>query len=118
MDEQVRLPEAVRRDRIVVVAALVSILALAWGWLLYGAGMEMTALEMTAMAGMDGWLMEPAVWTPAYFLLIVAMWSVMMVAMMLPGAAPMLLLFARVNRRDKGAGAPLLPTASFAVGYL
>jgi predicted metal-binding membrane protein len=119
MDEQVRFLEAVlRRDRIVVIAGVVLLLALAWGWLLAGAGMEMSALDMTRMAGMDGWLMEPAVWSPAYFILIFAMWSVMMVAMMLPSAAPMLLLFARVNRRDKAAGAPLLPTASFTAGYL
>jgi predicted metal-binding membrane protein len=83
-----------------------------------GAGMEMSAVEMTAMAGMDGWLMRPAVWTPAYAVLIFAMWWVMMVAMMLPSAAPMLLLFARVNRKDKSAGAPLVPIALFAAGYL
>ena len=41
---------------------------------------------MTAMAGMDGWLMQPAVWTPGYVILIFAMWWVMMVAMMLPSA--------------------------------
>lgn len=119
MEAQLRLLEAVlRRDRLVVVAALVLVLALAWGWLLAGAGMEMSALAMTGMAGMDGWLMEPAIWTPAYFVLIFAMWWVMMVAMMLPSAAPMLLLFARVNRKDKAAGAPWLPTALFAAGYL
>ena len=114
-----RLLEAVlTRDRVVLVAGLMLILTLAWGWLLAGAGMEMSAIDMTAMAGMDGWLMEPAVWTPAYAVLMFSMWWVMMVAMMLPGASPMLLLFARVNRKDKAAGAPLLPTALFATGYL
>jgi predicted metal-binding membrane protein len=115
----VSLLEAVlRRDRLVLVAGLVVVLAMAWGWLLAGAGMEMSAIEMTRMAGMDGWLMRPAVWTPAYAVLIFAMWWVMMVAMMLPSAAPTLLLFARVNRKDKAAGAPLLPTLLFAIGYL
>jgi predicted metal-binding membrane protein len=42
----------------------------------------------------------------------------MMISMMLPSAAPMLLLFARVNRKDKAAGAPLAPTTLFAAGYL
>jgi len=102
----------------VLVAGLAAVLVMAWGWLVAGAGMEMSAVEMTAMAGMDGWLMRPAVWTPAYAVLIFAMWWVMMVAMMLPSAAPMLLLFARVNRKDKSAGAPLVPTALFAAGYL
>ena len=119
MDAQALVSKALlRRDRVVVIAGLVSVLSLAWAWLLAGAGMEMSALEMTGMAGMDGWLMEPAVWTPAYFAVVFAMWSVMMVAMMLPSAAPMLLLFARVNRTDKAAGAPWLPTAAFATGYL
>ena len=112
------LEAVLRRDRLVLVAGLVAVLAMAWGWLLAGAGMEMSAVEMTAMARMDGWLMQPAAWTPAYAVLIFAMWWVMMVAMMLPSAAPMLLLFARVNRKDKAAGAPLMPTTMFATGYL
>ena len=102
----------------VLVAGLLAVLVMAWGWLVAGAGMEMSAVEMTAMAGMDGWLMRPAVWTPAYAVLIFAMWWVMMVAMMLPSAAPMLLLFARVNRKDKAAGTPVVPIALFAAGYL
>lgn len=112
------LEAVLRRDRLVLVAGLVAVLAMAWGWLLAGAGMKMSAFEMTGMAGMDGWLMQPAVWTPAYAVLIFAMWWVMMIAMMLPSAAPMLLLFARVNRKDKSAGAPLVPTILFATGYL
>ena len=112
------LEAVLRRDRMVMVAGLVVVLGMAWGWLVTGAGMEMSAVEMTAMAGMDGWLMRPAVWTLAYAALIFAMWWVMMVAMMLPSAAPMLLLFARVNRKDKEAGAPLVPIALFATGYL
>jgi len=106
------------RDRMVLGVGLVAVLVMAWGWLVTGAGMEMSAVEMTSMAGMDGWLMRPAVWTPAYAVLIFAMWWVMMVAMMLPSAAPMLLLFARVSRKDKPAGAPLVLTALFAAGYL
>jgi len=112
------LETALRRDRLVLVAGLVVILALAWGWLLAGVGMEVGTVEMTTMARMDGWLMQPAVWTPSYAVLIFAMWCVMMVAMMLPSAAPTLLLFARVNRKDKASGAPLAPTTLFAIGYL
>ena len=107
-----------RHERLVLVAALAAIVAMAWGWLVVGAGMDMSAIEMTAMAGMDGWLMQPAVWSLSYALLIFAMWWVMMVAMMLPSAAPTLLLFARVNRKEKAAGSPLMPTGAFATGYL
>ena len=42
----------------------------------------------------------------------------MMLAMMLPGAAPMLLLFARVNRSHKAQDRPYVPTGIFAAGYL
>lgn len=112
------LEALLRRDRLLLGAGLVVVLAMAWAWLVAGAGMEMDTIEMTAMAGMDGWLMRPSVWTPRYALLVLAMWWVMMAAMMLPGAVPMLLLFARVNRKDKLAGPPLVPTALFGAGYL
>ena len=46
------------------------------------------------------------------------MWWVMMVAMMLPSASPMVLLFARVNRSQKAKDAPFVPTSVFAGGYL
>jgi predicted metal-binding membrane protein len=46
------------------------------------------------------------------------MWWVMMVAMMLPSAAPTLLLFARVNRKDSAAVTPLIPVGLFAIGYM
>lgn len=107
-----------RRDGWWLAAALAVIVGLAWGWLLSGAGMEMSAVAMTAMAGMDGWLMAPAVWTPGYAALIFAMWWVMMVAMMLPSAAPMLLLFARVQRQSHSDTAPWVPVGLFAAGYL
>jgi predicted metal-binding membrane protein len=112
------LEAIIRRDRLVLVTGIVVMSALAWGWLVLGVGMDMSAIEMTRMAGMDGWMMQPAVWTSAYALLMVSMWWVMMVAMMLPSAAPMLLLFARVNRKEKADGSALMPTGAFATGYL
>lgn len=111
-------PALARGERLGLLLALAMLLALAWGWLLAGAGMDMSALDMTAMAGMDGWLMTPATWTPGYAAVVAAMWWVMMVAMMLPGAAPMLLLFARVQRRGADGRAPWLAAALFAAGYL
>lgn len=111
------LESVLRRDRLVLGAGLVAVVVLAWGWLLFGAGMGTRAVEMTAMAGMDGWIMMPAVWSPAYAALMVAMWWVMMAAMMLPSAAPTLLLFARVSRSQQAAS-PLTPAAAFAIGYL
>jgi predicted metal-binding membrane protein len=44
------------------------------------------------------------------------MWGTMMVAMMLPSAAPAILLYARVHRHSMGAASP--PTMAFLAGYL
>jgi len=114
------LEAVLRRDRFVVVAALVAVIVVAWIWIVLGAGTGMSAVAMTQMAGMSDidLMMARAVWTPAYAALIFAMWWVMMVAMMLPGAAPMLLLFARANRAQKARDRPYVATGIFAAGYL
>jgi predicted metal-binding membrane protein len=119
------LESLVRRDRLVVVTALVTVIAVSWAYLLVGAGMGMSAFEMTRMSqagaaeGMAGMaMMTPAIWTPSYAVLIFFMWWVMMVAMMLPSAAPMILLFATINRRQRETGHPHVETSIFAVGYL
>ncbi len=98
----------VRRDRLVVVIALTVVVALSWAYLVAGAGMGMAGMAM----------MAPVVWTPGYAVLMFFMWWVMMVAMMLPGAAPMILLFATVNRKQHEVGHPHVATSLFAVGYL
>ncbi len=119
------LEAIVRRDRLVVVTALIAVIALSWVYLLAGAGMGMSAFEMTRMSqlgiagGMAGTtMMTPAVWTPDYAVLMFFMWWIMMVAMMLPSAAPMILLFAAVNRKQCETGHPHVGTSMFAVGYL
>ncbi len=124
------LERVLRQDRLVVITALGVVVAIAWIWLIVGAGTGMSAVGMTrgsgmpikatmgAMAGMGAIVMTPAVWSLSYALLMFAMWWVMMVAMMLPSAAPMLLLFARINRNQKAGERPYVPTAMFAGGYL
>jgi predicted metal-binding membrane protein len=124
------LDEVVRRDRLIVVTALTAVIALSWGYLLAGAGMGMSAFEMTRMSrlGMAGGMSEecmagmammtPVVWMPGYAVLMFFMWWVMMVAMMLPSAAPMILLFETVNRKQRETGHPHVATSIFAVGYL
>ncbi len=105
-----------RRDRAVVVAALVIVIALSWIWIVTGAGTGMDAVEMTRMP--RDMVMTPATWTLAYAVLMFAMWWVMMVAMMLPSAAPVLLIFARVSRQQGGTARLWTPTGCFAAGYL
>jgi predicted metal-binding membrane protein len=114
------LETVLRRDRQAVVAALVAVIAMAWVWILFGAGTGMSAMDMLAGPGADGMagMMAPAVWTVGYAGIMFSMWWVMMAAMMLPSAAPILLLFARINRKQKAAGRPFIPTGIFAAGYL
>jgi predicted metal-binding membrane protein len=113
-----KLEAMLRRDRLVFVAGLVIVVAMAWTWLLLGAGMNMSAVEMTQMAGMNGWLMQQAEWTPGYAALMFSMWWIMMIAMMLPSAAPVLLLYIRVIRKDKRASASPVMGSVFAAGYV
>src|SRR5215831_684042 len=102
------LEAVLRRDRIVVLAALVAVILVSWIWIVLGAGTGTSAVAMTQMAGMPDMdmMMERAMWTPGYAGLIFAMWWVMMVAMMLPGAAPMLLLFCACQPHAESSRSP------------
>jgi len=114
------LEAMLRRDRQVVVAALVAVIVMAWIWILLGAGTGMSAIDMLLEPGAKGiaGMMAPAAWTLGYAGIMFTMWWVMMAAMMLPSAAPILLLFARITRKEKSAGRPFIPTGIFAAGYL
>jgi predicted metal-binding membrane protein len=57
-------------------------------------------------------------WTATEFGLRLAMWAVMMVAMMVPTAAPMTLLYAAVARKAAAQYNPLAPTFVFVTGYI
>jgi predicted metal-binding membrane protein len=110
-----RLEALLRRERGITLVGLIALAALAWAWLLAGAGTRMGSMD--AMASMA----VPAPWGPGAWLAALAMWQVMMVAMMTPAAAPTVLLYARVHRAalDRGeTGAGLAPTSAFVAGYL
>jgi predicted metal-binding membrane protein len=85
-------------------------------------GMAMPPAAPMQGAGSSGMaaMAAPAArpWMPATFIFMFAMWAVMMVGMMLPSAAPMLLIHARVARQSITRGRPFAPTAWFAGGYL
>jgi predicted metal-binding membrane protein len=106
------------RDRIIVMLAVAAVAALAWGYTVAGVGMDMTAVEMTAMAGMNPLLMAPTQWSLSYGLFVFLMWWIMMIAMMVPSAAPMVLLFAAIARKRQTQATPFIGTAAFLVGYL
>jgi predicted metal-binding membrane protein len=115
--------EVLRRDRVIVAAALAALTALAWTYILWLAvdmgmgGMDMTGFRMIP-AGIG--LMAPALapWQAIEFAYVFAMWAVMMVGMMTPSAAPMILIYAQVGRQASTQGKPFAPTGWFVAGYL
>ncbi len=109
------LSGVLRHDRAVVLGSLAVAVALAWTYLLTGAGVGMETMDM---GGGQMMAMAPE-WTLAYGLVVFAMWAVMMVAMMLPSAAPVTLLMASIARKRREAGAATrISTAPFVFGYL
>ncbi|MGQ0657945.1 MAG: DUF2182 domain-containing protein [Chromatiales bacterium] len=107
-----------KRDRWLMTAGLALIVLLAWGYLLAGAGMGMNGLDMTRMYAGQGMTMQPSTWTLGYAVLMFLMWWIMMTAMMLPGAAPTILLAAAVNRKAQPERGPYGASGFFTLGYL
>jgi predicted metal-binding membrane protein len=107
----------VRRDRAVAAVALAGLTMLAWADL-FRMRSSMTAADMSGM-GMPGMGMGGmSAWSALDVALLFLMWAVMMTAMMLPSAAPMILLVASINRRRREQASPAAPTAAFAAGYV
>ena len=105
-----------RHDRTLVVLAIVAMCVLAWAYLIYlAAGLPSTTSSTTAMR-----MAMPADhgWGAPDFTVMFVMWSVMMVAMMLPSATPMILLYEKVNRKRELKGRARDPIAIFVGGYL
>ncbi|HET7714820.1 MAG TPA: DUF2182 domain-containing protein, partial [Bauldia sp.] len=92
------------RERNVIAAALAILSAAAWAILIWQAD----AADMFSMAPTMGM-------TAVLFILI---WIVMMVAMMFPTAAPMILLFGRVQAERRSRGEAYVATSVFVGAYL
>lgn len=111
------------RERALVLVGLAVTIALAWAWLLAGGSMDMGgsrsggSIDMAGMdmPGMGGGQGGVAVWSRSA--VVFAMWTVMMIAMMLPGAAPAILLFAALSR-SRASTTAFPSVAVFAAGYV
>ena len=97
------------RENLIVGAALAAAAALAWAWLLRS--------PMGQGGDMAGMSMGPAPLSAAYLVPAFAMWAIMMVAMMVPSAAPMILLHARIDKAPTRR-ARTLHSLLFALSYL
>ena len=100
-----------KRDRGLVIAAMLVMAALAWFYMVY---LDLQHASMTETMAMP-MMME---WSSADFVFMLVMWAVMMFAMMLPSVTPTVIIFGRVSEKRKSADRPFAPTGAFVAGYL
>ncbi|MDF1774385.1 MAG: DUF2182 domain-containing protein [Rhizobiaceae bacterium] len=74
--------------------------------------------DMSAIPGMAAMMMSPQMFAPMQFTGLFLMWAIMMAAMMLPTAAPMIHAYARMQAADRLHGAGWLPVFMFSGGYV
>jgi len=101
-----------KRDRAFVITGMALIAVIAWAYTLYlGWGMDNSM-------GMEMVMPRTQGWGTVDFVLMFVMWAVMMVAMMMPSATPMILTFSRINRSRHEQRDPFVTTGVFLGGYL
>src|SRR5678815_2594069 len=105
-----------KRDLLAIFFGMVGIGLLAWTYLLTSAS-RLAGVSGMAMPDMPD-MIQLRSWSPGDFLLMFAMWAVMMVGMMVPTAIPMTLIYAAVARKARQQNTPLPPTAVFVLGYV
>lgn len=93
------------RERLLVLAALIVAVLLAWAYLGLMAG------------GIHG-AMGAMPWTASHAAMMLGMWTIMMVGMMLPAATPMILFFVTFVRRSREQGHQVAPVGAFVAGYV
>lgn len=119
METSIRIPSGfervIRQDRLIVLSGLAVITLLSWIYLVRMAdSMNAAAVDAAMHAAMG--MAEMSDWGMAELVMLFLMWTVMMVAMMLPSAGPVILLVVSTYRR-RGGNARALSVA-FASGYL
>src|SRR5262249_36402312 len=105
------LETVLRSHTLTTLLVLIAISAIGWAWII------LMALDMYGpMNGVSAWMMTSS-WDGSHVFLLWAMWAVMMTAMMLPSAAPMILVYATAMRRRSDGGAAF-QAYTLAAGYL
>jgi predicted metal-binding membrane protein len=105
---------ALARPRNAILVALLVLAALGWGAVAWQAGSGTSTSMSMSMDGSDSIDLAMGMAAPLFL----AMWVAMMVAMMFPSAAPMVMLFDRIERGKRDAGRSYVPTAYFVGAYL
>src|SRR5262245_27200270 len=113
------LERVLARDRRLTAVALAALVVLAWSYLLVLSKQMSNEASMASMPGMPSMPgMSGESGSLQSLALTVLMWWTMMIGMMVPSAAPMILLFGTVQRRQLAAESPKLRVALFTAGYL
>ncbi|MFN6462533.1 MAG: DUF2182 domain-containing protein [Nostoc sp. DedVER02] len=111
--QQTQIETLLKRDRALVLSGLVAISVLAWIYVLKMAlGMRNTNM------GMEMAMPHMHTWQAFDLVMVFVMWTVMMIAMMLPSASPMILTFANMYRKRPNHDNLLVLTSAFLLGYL
>jgi predicted metal-binding membrane protein len=112
MHDGIMLAKLLRRDRLIVVAGAAAIALLGWSYLVYE-GWAMQHMDLVSMA-----MPSTGAWGLADLLMIFAMWTIMMIAMMVPSVTPMLLTFATISRSRHAQGRVFVSVWVFLAGYV
>ncbi|MEM9529991.1 MAG: DUF2182 domain-containing protein [Pseudomonadota bacterium] len=111
-----------RHDRRILILSLVGLTGLAWVYLVVvAADMAVGDMRLMGMGRMDPAMLTmlmPMPWDSTTVVLMGLIWWIMMVGMMVPSAAPMILLFAHVQRTNLPLENPALRITLFTGGYL
>lgn len=102
-----------KRDRYIIISSMAVMSLLAWFYMVY----LYKQMEQMNMDSLFFAMPMTAHWTGTDFALMFLMWVVMMIAMMTPSVAPLILIFARVNRQRQQQQSPYIKTAYLLTGY-
>jgi len=106
-----------RPERLLIFASLGGVVLLAWAYTIYEARrMNLSGVCECLRMKMSG--PDFSSWPTATLLPLFVMWAIMMIAMMLPGAMPMILTFASVSRNRQRLGRAYASASVFIAGYL
>lgn len=108
----------ISRDQAVTLAGLIGVVALAWAYLYHDAA-QMASMNMGGVgSGRMKVLGGGDPFDLAELTLLFLMWSIMMIGMMVPSAAPAILMYTTIAKNHRERGSAVVPAWLFTLGYL
>jgi len=107
------LAYVLKKDRLIVVIALLILCVLSWLYIIYLYN-QMYPMNMDALFFA---MPMTSKWSWTDFVLLFIMWFVMMIAMMTPSVTPLVLIFTLINRKRQQGQNPFVPSVYLLSGY-